>query len=61
MPESMPLTSPRFERGMVYLIEDGQEMFLWVSKDAVPRLVMDLFGEPSYEALRGGKVCYFSI
>ena len=31
-------------------------MFLWVGRDAVPQLVMDVFDLPSYEALRGGKV-----
>lgn len=35
-------------------------MFLWVGRDAVPQLIMDVFNLPSYEALRGGKVdpCY---
>ncbi|QRW18920.1 transporter protein Sec23 [Rhizoctonia solani] len=55
MPPAMSLTSERFERHGLYLIEDGQNMFLWVGRDAVPQLVMDVFDLPNYEALRGGK------
>ncbi|KAF8761752.1 CPII coat sec24 protein [Rhizoctonia solani] len=55
MPPAMSLTSERFERHGLYLIEDGQNMFLWVGRDAVPQLVMDVFDLSNYEALRGGK------
>ncbi|KAL4071423.1 Sec23/Sec24 trunk domain-containing protein [Scleroderma yunnanense] len=55
MPVPQPLTSERLERHGLYLIEDGQTMFLWVGRDAVPQLVMDVFNLPSYEVLRGGK------
>jgi protein transport protein SEC24 len=55
MPVPLPLTSERLERHGLFLIEDGQTMFLWVGRDAVPQLVMDVFNLPSYEALRGGK------
>lgn len=56
MPPPLPLTSERLERHGLYLIEDGQTMFLWVGRDAVPQLIMDVFNLPSYEVLRGGKV-----
>ncbi|KAH8829080.1 CPII coat sec24 protein [Flagelloscypha sp. PMI_526] len=55
MPPALPLTSERLERHGLFLIEDGQTMFLWVGRDAVPQLIMDVFGLPNYEALRGGK------
>ncbi|KAF9787909.1 protein transporter SEC24 [Thelephora terrestris] len=55
MPPPLPLTSERLERHGLYLIEDGQTMFLWVGRDAVPKLIMDVFNLPSYEVLRGGK------
>ncbi|KAI0763029.1 protein transporter SEC24 [Trametes elegans] len=55
MPQPLPLTSERLERHGLFLIEDGQTMFLWVGRDAVPQLVMDVFNLPSYEVLRGGK------
>lgn len=59
LPPALPLTSEKFERHGLYLIEDGQTVFLWVGRDAVPQLVMDVFGLEGYNELRGGKVCYF--
>ncbi|KAI0642739.1 protein transporter SEC24 [Trametes meyenii] len=55
MPQPLPLTSERLERHGLFLIEDGQTIFLWVGRDAVPQLVMDVFNLPNYEVLRGGK------
>jgi protein transport protein SEC24 len=52
----MPLTSERLERHGLFLIEDGQNIFLYVGRDAVPQLIQDVFDLPNYEALRGGKV-----
>jgi protein transport protein SEC24 len=56
MPPALPLTSERLERHGLFLIEDGQTIFLYVGRDAVPQLIMDVFDLPSYEVLRGGKV-----
>lgn len=56
MPTPLPPTSERLERHGLFLIEDGQTIFLWVGRDAVPQLIMDVFDLPSYEQLRGGKV-----
>jgi protein transport protein SEC24 len=56
MPPLLPLSSERLERHGLFLIEDGQTMFLWVGRDAVPQLIMDVFELPNYETLRGGKV-----
>lgn len=56
MPIPLPLSSERLERHGLFLIEDGQTIFLWVGRDAVPQLVQDVFNLPSYEVLRGGKV-----
>ncbi|KAG9029729.1 COPII subunit [Tulasnella sp. JGI-2019a] len=55
LPPPLPLTSERLERHGLYLIEDGQTIFIWVGRDAVPQLVMDVFDLPGYDALRGGK------
>ncbi|KAF5310619.1 hypothetical protein D9619_007972 [Psilocybe cf. subviscida] len=55
LPPLLPLTSERLERHGLFLIEDGQTIFLWVGRDAVPQLVQDVFDLPSYEVLRGGK------
>jgi protein transport protein SEC24 len=56
MPPPLPPTSERLERHGLFLIEDGQTIFLWIGRDAVPQLVMDVFDLPSYDVLRGGKV-----
>lgn len=56
LPVPIPLSSERLERHGLFLIEDGQNIFLWIGRDAVPQLVMDVFDIPSYAALRGGKV-----
>lgn len=58
MPPPLPLSSERLERHGLYLIEDGQTIFLWVGRDAVPQLIVDVFNLPSYEVLRAGKVRY---
>ncbi|EJD51234.1 hypothetical protein AURDEDRAFT_111848 [Auricularia subglabra TFB-10046 SS5] len=55
LPPLQPLTYERFEKHGLFLIEDGQNVFLWVGRDAVPQLVSDVFGLSNYEALRGGK------
>jgi len=55
MPPPLPPTSERLERHGLFLIEDGQTMFLWVGRDAVHQLIMDVFDLPSYDQLRGGK------
>jgi protein transport protein SEC24 len=56
MPPCLPLSSERLERHGLFVIEDGQTIFLWVGRDAVPQLIIDVFNLPNYEALRGGKV-----
>lgn len=55
LPPRLNLTSERLERHGLYLIEDGQNVFLWVGRDAVPQLCLDVFDAPNYAALRGGK------
>ncbi|UZJ52086.1 hypothetical protein CBS101457_001406 [Exobasidium rhododendri] len=55
MPPKLNLTSERLERHGLYLLEDGQSIFLWVGRDAVPQLCMDVFDAPNYAAIRGGK------
>ena len=61
MPPPLPLTSERLERHGLFLIEDGQTIFLWVGRDAVPQLVRDVFNLPSYDVLLGGKVSLLSL
>ena len=39
----------------LYLIDDGQTQFLWVGRDAVPRLLEDVFGNAEKTQLKVGK------
>ncbi|CDR47063.1 hypothetical protein NBRC10512_007441 [Rhodotorula toruloides] len=55
LPHPLPLTSERLERHGLFLIEDGQNIFLWVGRDAVNQLIIDVFDLPSYADLRSGK------
>lgn len=55
LPPTLNLTSERLERHGLFLIEDSQNIFLWVGHEAVPRLVQDVFDLPSYADLVGGK------
>lgn len=55
LPPALNLTSERLERHGLFLIEDSQNIFLWVGHEAVPRLVQDVFGLDSYAELQGGK------
>ncbi len=55
LPPPLPLTTDRFERHGLFLIENGQEVMLWVGRDAVPQLVQDVFGAQDYAELKGGK------
>ncbi|KAJ7608543.1 hypothetical protein B0H17DRAFT_967395, partial [Mycena rosella] len=56
MPAALPLTSAWWEPHGLYLIDDGQAVYLWVGRDAVPALVSDVFGVQDYAALRSGKI-----
>ncbi|TIB87107.1 protein transport protein SEC24 [Wallemia mellicola] len=56
MPPKLNLTIEKFERHGLYLIEDGQHIFLWIGRDAVPQLVLDVFNLPSLQDLRPGKM-----
>ncbi|KAL8406921.1 hypothetical protein RB596_005418 [Gaeumannomyces avenae] len=55
LPPAMNLSSERFQSFGLYLIDDGQVQFLWVGRDAVPQLLMDVFGVGDRAQLRVGK------
>ena len=57
MPLLLPPTSERLVRYGLFLLEDGHNIFLWIGRDAVPQLLMDVFDKPSYDQLPpSGKV-----
>ncbi|MBW0470699.1 hypothetical protein O181_010414 [Austropuccinia psidii MF-1] len=55
LPQPLNASSERLERHGLFLIEDSQNIFLWVGRDAVPQLIIDVFDLPNYQELRGGK------
>lgn len=55
LPPVANLSSERIVPYGLYLIDDGQTQFLWVGRDAVPQLVMDVFGLVDKSHLRVGK------
>lgn len=55
LPPTINLSSERIVPYGLYLIDDGQTQFLWVGRDAVPQLLVDVFGLPDKTQLRVGK------
>ena len=55
LPPPVNLSSERVVPYGLYLIDDGQTQFLWVGRDAVPQLIVDVFGLPDKSQLRVGK------
>ena len=56
MPEPLNLSSEKIDRHGAYLLEDGQNIFIWIGKQVSPQLCMDLLDVRSYEEIRAGKV-----
>ncbi|KAI8911333.1 Sec23/Sec24 trunk domain-containing protein, partial [Powellomyces hirtus] len=54
-PTSMNLSSEKLERHGLYLLENGLEMYMWVSRGVAPELIHNLFDKPSYDAIQVGK------
>ncbi|OAA54507.1 protein transport protein [Niveomyces insectorum RCEF 264] len=55
LPPPLNLSSERFVPHGLYLLDDGQTQFLWVGRDAVPQLLLDVFGVADRTQLRVGK------
>ncbi|AET38792.1 uncharacterized protein Ecym_3300 [Eremothecium cymbalariae DBVPG len=55
LPQPINATSSLFERYGLYLIDTGMDIFLWLGGDAVPELVMDVFGTQDIMQIQIGK------
>ncbi|WEW60633.1 COPII subunit [Emydomyces testavorans] len=55
LPPLCNLSSERLVPYGLYLIDDGHVQFLWVGRDAVPQLILDVFGVIDRSQLRVGK------
>jgi protein transport protein SEC24 len=55
LPNPHNLSSERLVPYGLYLIDDGQTQFLWVGREAVPQLLMDVFGVADRSQVKVGK------
>ncbi|KAF2720125.1 hypothetical protein K431DRAFT_227207 [Polychaeton citri CBS 116435] len=55
MPPSLNLSSQNFVSYGLYLIDDGQTQFIWLGRDAIPDLLIDIFGVDNKESVKQGK------
>ncbi|KAF7726762.1 COPII subunit [Apophysomyces ossiformis] len=55
-PPTLNLTAEKLEPHGCYLLETGQNMYIWVGRGVVPQLCVDLFDVKSYDGLRAGKI-----
>ncbi|KAF1963275.1 COPII component protein [Byssothecium circinans] len=55
MPPLLNLSSERIVPYGLYLIDDGVNQFLWVGRDAVPALILDVFGVEDRSMIKQGK------
>jgi protein transport protein SEC24 len=55
LPPPCNLSSERLVPFGLYLIDDGQNQFLWIGRDAVPALIADVFGYEDRTLIKQGK------
>lgn len=55
LPPKLNLSGERLVPHGLYLIDDGQTMFIWVGRDVVPQLSLDAFGVESLSKVPSGK------
>jgi protein transport protein SEC24 len=55
LPAACNLSSERIVPYGLYLIDDGVNQFVWVGRDAVPALLLDVFGVEDRAAIKQGK------
>lgn len=56
MPPPHNLSSEKLEAHGCYLIENGQDIYIWIGKQAVPQLCKDLLGANSIVEVKSGQV-----
>lgn len=55
LPPPCNLSSERIVPYGLYLIDDGQNQFLWIGRDAIPQLLLDVFGIEDKTLIKQGK------
>lgn len=54
-PVRLNLSSEKLDRGSVFILENGIEIFLWVGRAVTPDILDSLFGQPSLDLIAFGK------
>ncbi|CAI6093253.1 unnamed protein product [Clonostachys chloroleuca] len=55
LPPALNLSSEKLVSYGLYLIDDGQNQFLWIGRDTVPQLIADVFGVQDRKEIAVGK------
>ena len=55
-PPLLNLSSEKLERNGLYLLENGNDIYLWIGRAVAPELCQLIFDRPSYDAIVPGKV-----
>ncbi|KAI8350611.1 Sec23/Sec24 trunk domain-containing protein [Choanephora cucurbitarum] len=61
MPPRLNLSSERLDHHGCYLLENGQRIFLWIGREAVPQLCIDLLGLSSINHVMSGQLTSLPI
>lgn len=61
MPPVNNLSSEKLEAHGCYMLENGQDIYLWIGKQAVPQLCKDLLGVGSIQELKSGQVPMLAV
>ncbi|KAI8144785.1 Sec23/Sec24 trunk domain-containing protein [Fennellomyces sp. T-0311] len=56
MPPRLNLSSEKLERHGLYLLEDGQHIYIWIGKEAVPPLCNDFLNVPNITQVQSGQL-----
>lgn len=58
LPPAAHLSSEKLEAHGCYLLENGQDIYVWIGKQAVPQLCKDLLGVSSIQEVKSTQVSY---
>ncbi|KAL0077644.1 Sec23/Sec24 trunk domain-containing protein [Phycomyces blakesleeanus] len=56
MPTNLNLSSEKLAPHGCYMLENGQQIFLWIGKDAMPSLCVDLLDVPKITSVKSGQI-----
>lgn len=55
-PPRLNLSSEKLDRGAIFLIENGLEIFIFVGRNTSPQMLVGIFGQSSLDQIPVGKV-----